>query len=467
LTEETSFAASLLITKTKIMKKLLLSFCILASCMQSGLAQKFDAGYQHSIMVCADSSVWFWGYYNTTNTPNPTKVVGVSDAIDVSLGSYEWLILKADSTVLGLQYNGTLAYWSLAYGLTGMVAIAGGESFFLMLKSDGTVWAQGDNSKGQLGDSTTISKSAPFQLTRINNVVAIAAGSTYSLALKSDGTVWAWGSNAKGQLGDSTTINKSYPVQVKGLTGIISICAGISTTNNTYASSYALKADSTLWAWGDNGGGQLGDSTKVNRLTPVKAYGSHKFISVSGGGAYAMAVKQDGTLWGWGNNPLGNITGSLGGSFIYPKQVTGITDVVAVAAGVAHTLAQKSDGTLYGWGWNEMGQCGNGNTSLYSAIDTVESTCTPSVITAIEQPISPNGKLKIFPNPNNGLFQIELPENTNNTSVQIFNMLGKIVYDKSYSEINDAIDIKDVAPGLYIIKVSIDHKISVSKFIKQ
>ena len=137
-------------------------------------------------------------------------------------------------------------------------AVAGGTSHSLGLKSDGTVWAWGWNSQGQLGDGTTTQRTTPIQTSLLTNVIAIAAGDLHSLAVKSDGTVWAWGVNGSGQLGDGTTTTRKTPVQVSGLTGALAVAAG-----NSH--SLCLKADGTVAAWGNNSKGQLGDGTTTNR----------------------------------------------------------------------------------------------------------------------------------------------------------------------------------------------------------
>ena len=133
-------------------------------------------------------------------------------------------------------------------------------------KSDGTVWAWGSNNKSQLGDGTTTNSSTPVQSAPgvLTGITAVAAGNEHSLALKSDGTVWAWGSNSNGQLGDNSTTDHAVPVQVSGLTNVTAIAAGVNF-------SLALKSDGTVWAWGYNGSGQLGDSSTTDRWTPVQA----------------------------------------------------------------------------------------------------------------------------------------------------------------------------------------------------
>lgn len=188
---------------------------------------------------------------------------------------------------------------------------AEGIAHTLELKDDGTVWARGNNSYGQLGDGTTKDSSTAVQVTGpdgtgyLGDVIAIAAGGYHSLALRSDGTVWAWGYNVYGQLGDDTTTDRRTPVQVKGpdgngyLTNVTAIAAG------PYH-NLARKSDGTVWAWGRNFDGQLGDGTKTDRRTPVQVKGPDGYgyltnvIAISTGPADSFAQKSDGTVWGWG-----------------------------------------------------------------------------------------------------------------------------------------------------------------------
>jgi len=138
-----------------------------------------------------------------------------------------------------------------------------GENYTILLKSDGTVWAWGNNDYGQLGDGTTTNSSIPVQVNGLSDVQSISVGNYHSLALKSDGTVWAWGNNEYGQLGDGTTTNRSEPVQVSTLSGVQFIFA-------IKYHSFAMKKDGTMWAWGNNENGQLGDGSTINRLTPTQ-----------------------------------------------------------------------------------------------------------------------------------------------------------------------------------------------------
>ena len=157
--------------------------------------------------------------------------------------------------------------------------------YSLARQTDGTLWSWGINQYGQLGDGTVISKSSPVQIpgTTWND---IAAGTGFSLARKTDGTLWSWGVNVYGTLGDGTVVWKSSPVQIPGTTWN-DIAAAVS-GDITYA--LARKIDGTLWAWGDNSNGQLGDGTVINKSSPVQIPGTN-WNDIAAGYAHALARK--------------------------------------------------------------------------------------------------------------------------------------------------------------------------------
>src|SRR3990172_3621138 len=253
----------------------------------------------------------------------------------------------------GFQEPTPLQSCSLAVSINA-VAIAGEGDHSLALKNDGTVWAWGLNVSGQLGNGTNTNSNVPVQVTGLTGITAIAAGQDHSLALKNDGTVWAWGYNLYGQLGNGNNTNSNVPVQVAGLTGITAIAGG------GRAHSLALRNDGTVWAWGFNTSGQLGNGTLTNNNVPVPVSSLTAVTALAGGGNHSIALQNDGTVWTWGYN----INGQLGnGTFTnsnVPVPVTSFTGVSAISSGDLHSLALKNDGTVQAWGNNASGQLGNG-----------------------------------------------------------------------------------------------------------
>jgi alpha-tubulin suppressor-like RCC1 family protein len=188
-----------------------------------------------------------------------------------------------------------------------------------------------------------------------DDAVQVAAGSQYTVELKEDGTVWAWGSNAFGQLGNATTQSRLVPVPVSALDHIEAIAAG---DNHTVA----LSKNGHVWAWGNNRYGQLGNGTQASSLTPVQVPNLSHVVAIAVGPTHTVALKADGTVWTWGANPFGQLGNGTTQASPVPVLVPDFSEVVAIAAGASHTVALKADGTVWTWGANTSGQLGNGTT---------------------------------------------------------------------------------------------------------
>ncbi|MHB1421144.1 MAG: RCC1 domain-containing protein, partial [Bacillota bacterium] len=379
-------------------------------------------GYSHTVAFKSDGSAWAWGNNgygqlgdNTSaNKSIPVQVKGaggtgtLANVVSAAAGYYHSLALKTDGTVWAWGLNGygqlgdntttnRLAPVQVS-GLTNVVAVAAGNSHSLALKSDGTVWAWGLNSSGQLGDNTSTQRITPVQVKGqggagfLNGVVAISANGSNSLALKSDGTVWAWGDNYYGQIGDNTTTTRYAPVQVNGLTSVVAVTAGSS-------HSLALKSDGTIWAWGNNGNGQLGDNTTTQRNTPVqvKGLGGSGFltgvVAITAGGSHSLALKSDGTVGDWGYNGYGQLGNNSTAESHTPVQALGagsapLTSIVEISAGIGHSLAFKADGSAYAWGdasWGQLGYSSSYFSSFAYAVPVygpfITAPATPGTLT--------------------------------------------------------------------------------------
>jgi len=243
---------------------------------------------------------------------------------------------------------------------TGASQIASGSRHTLALRG-GTVWAWGANNSGQLGDGTTANRSYAVQTQSLTSIVAIAAGSNFSMALKSDGTVWAWGSNEWGQLGDGSTVTQStVPVKVFGVTNATAIAAG---------SSHAmlLRSDGSVWAWGDNTSGELatGNSDFNRHSQPGLVFGLPSIRGVAAGTGYCLAIdNSDGSLWGWGANSFGQLGDGTTTPRFSPVHVPGLSQVTSIAAHNLHNIAIASDSGAWAWGFNRWGQLGLGTSDV-------------------------------------------------------------------------------------------------------
>jgi alpha-tubulin suppressor-like RCC1 family protein len=237
-----------------------------------------------------------------------------------------------------------------------------------------TVAAWGDNFFGQLGNGVPLpypddSRSTmPLEVSNLDGaeLKAIAGGANHSLALKNDGTVLAWGLNQDGELGDGTNTDSSTPVEVKDPNDPSGYLSGVKALTAGSSHSLALKDDGTIWAWGNNWFGQLGDGTTTDGTqttcevtmiggrtssscpdsnTPVQMSEVGGIEAIAAGGAHGLALKDDGTVWAWGMNQdgqLGNGTYTLGTStpgINTPVQVSNLSAVKAIAGGGQHSLA--------------------------------------------------------------------------------------------------------------------------------
>jgi alpha-tubulin suppressor-like RCC1 family protein len=323
-----------------------------------------------------DGSVWAWGRNdygqlgNGTQTlsKTPIQVPGFTGATSVAAGYYHSLVLKADGTVwawgkggYGQLGNGTFSGYSTSpvqvSGITGASGVAAGAFHSVAVMSNGSVETWGYNNSGQLGNGTTTNSNTPVQVTGLNNVTMVAAGAYHSLALKADGTVWSWGANDAGQLGNGTTSASLTPVQVMNLSNVTALAAG------TGSSSYALRSDGTMWAWGENGFGQLGNTSAGRKATQPVQVAISNVTSIGAGSTWAFAIKADGTAWSWGDNNYGQLgsTACTSKTCSVPVQVSNLSNVVYVTSGSgAFSLAARADGTAWAWGQNTWGQLGNG-----------------------------------------------------------------------------------------------------------
>ena len=269
--------------------------------------------------------------------------------------------------------------------LIAVTAIAAGELHTVALKFDGTVWTWGNNERDQLGNGTsgTVNyEDSPVQIPDpadsskpFSDVVQIASGVEHSLTLKSDDTVWAWGANPDGQLGNGTQDDSDIPVQVSGLSNVVALTGGVS-------HSVALDSDGDVWIWGHGVEGQLGDNSTTSVTTPQKvaALDAETIVAIVAGGWHTLALEDNGDLWIWGDNATGQIgNGATGPDVLLPFNL--LSSVTAISAGEFHSIALMSDGTLNSWGLNEVGQLGDNNSPTNSNVPVAVSGLTD--VTAI------------------------------------------------------------------------------------
>jgi len=228
------------------------------------------------------------------------------------------------------------------------------------------LWLWGNNGDGTLGDNTTNDKSSPVQtVTGGTNWLQVAGGYDMTLALKDDGTMWSWGRDDSGDLGLNNATNRSSPCQIGTDTDWVSISA----SNWYWGICSGIKNDGSLWLWGYNNSGNLGDNTTNAKSSPVQTVtGGNNWESASHSGYHSAAIKTDGTLWIWGGNEYGELGNDDTTDVSSPIQtITGGSNWAQVSCSRDNTAAIKDDGSLWVWGRNGDGQLGTNNTQTVSS----------------------------------------------------------------------------------------------------
>jgi len=409
--------------------------------------RSIDVSDEQTLALKSDGTLWSWGDGTLGNIGNSTTN-NYSSPVQVGTNT-NWASFSTNNyTCFAITTTGQLWAWgnggsgSLGDGaatdksspvqigtLTNWSKVAAGNSTTYAIKTDGTLWAWGSGSAGKVGDSTVISRSSPVQIGTLTNWSNITATQNTAYALSSAGSLWSWGTNTSGALGlnIASTINRSSPSQIGTLTTWATL--GRAKTGN-FAS--AIKTDGTLWAWGANASGQLGDRSVTNRSSPVQIGAENEWLAASnnnltsfyvdignnvyyaGSGSYGQTqtgytsgavgssnypfyissqgnwgvmkssganthtsiVRGNGSLWSWGSG----LTGGLGdGTTIdksSPVQIGALTNWRTTSSGNFFTLALKRDSTLWSWGTGGSGQLGSGTTLARSSPVQVGSSNT-------------------------------------------------------------------------------------------
>jgi alpha-tubulin suppressor-like RCC1 family protein len=298
-----------------------------------------------------------------------TTFAGGNNWKQVSIGQDHAAAIKTDGTlwVWGNAGSGRLGTNDTTNRSTPVTTFAGGNdwksvsfgfrSFAAAIKTDGSLWTWGSNNNGQLGVNNTTDRSTPVTtFAGGNNWKSISSGGYHTAAIKTDGTLWVWGAGGYGQLGNFANTNRNTPVTT--------FAGGTTWKQVSCGEAYtaAIKTDGSLWTWGRNNAGQLSVNDTINRNTPVTTFaGGNNWKSVDGNGnGHTAAVKTDGSLWLWGLNGDGQL-----GDFSTTQRNTPVTTFAggnnwkSVDCGDRYTAAIKTDGTLWVWGRNSYSQLGN------------------------------------------------------------------------------------------------------------
>ena len=194
----------------------------------------------------------------------------------------------------------------------------------------------------------------------VGNGATVAIGQEHCLALRSDGSVWSWGNNQAGQMGNGAA-NCVFPLRVSGVSNVVGLAAG-------WNHSLAVEANGTVWTWGTNDGGQLGNGFNTNSPTPIQAGAGvlTNAIAVSGGMSHSLALLANGRVMAWGTNSVYELGNGTSTSSATPVFVSNLTSIIKISAGAYHSAALDSNGVVWCWGYGHYGQIGKGNSNSYN-----------------------------------------------------------------------------------------------------
>ena len=367
--------------------------------------KSIDSGHYFSVFYLEDGTIWSVGRNDTgqlgdgttTNRSravqlinDPNSPIFQSEIINYSAGGHVLFQLKDGSVwAMGNNAKGQLGDGTTTNRFSPVGVVDGSNEFIrnitsiatgihhsVYLTGDGMVWAAGNNSNGQLGDTNLTNHSNPVKVKNadggtLRNITGDACGSGHSTFLRSDGTVWATGANQEGQLGDGSTIDRSNPVQVINSNG--TIFSGVKDISALNSHTVYLKNDGRVWAAGKNNSGQLGDGSSQNRSNPVEVVHSggsalSGIIGISSGSYHTVYLKSDGTVWAAGRNNFGQLGDGTTINRLNPVQVihsngTPLTGVKGILPGDYFAVYLMEDGTVWSAGRNNNGQLGDGSIS--------------------------------------------------------------------------------------------------------
>jgi len=293
-----------------------------------------SAGTNHTMAIREDGSLWAWGGNAHGQLGDGA---GGGGSQDPAMGH------RTSPLQIGLGAN-----WSY---------VSAGDENTVAIREDGSLWAWGRNMLGELGDGTTTRRLSPVRIGAYTDWRAVSAGGRHTLAIREGGSLWAWGANLAGELGDGTANRRYSPVRIGTATGWRAVSAGS-------AHTMAVRVDGSLWAWGENMFGQLGDGTfgwENNRHSPVRVGTATDWLAVSAG-IHTVAIREDGSLWAWGYNWSGELGDGTTTNRHSPVRIGAATGWRAVSAGFEYTMAIRADSSFWGWGDNSKGQLGDGTT---------------------------------------------------------------------------------------------------------
>jgi alpha-tubulin suppressor-like RCC1 family protein len=319
---------------------------------QTGWSE-ISAGYNHG---CARNGTALWCWGDATIGDGTPVLMERPRFVQVGAAT-AWQSMAAGSAhTCAIATDGSLSCWGTALngasvptkvGVdTDWAEVCSGADYSCAVKTGNTLWCWGSNTSGRLGDGTTTDRAAPTQIGALAALWAhVSCGEQHACAVRTDGTLWCWGANADGELGDGTRTEQHAPEQIQvGLT-YTAVAAGAGRTS-------AIRSDNSLWVWG------LSGIQVTDPSNPAQLGAALDWTAVASG-AFVQCGIRAGTLWCWGDNVEGEIGDGTTITRNNLTQVGSDTDWAEIRTGSKHTCARKLDGSIWCWGWNENGQLGD------------------------------------------------------------------------------------------------------------
>ena len=327
-------------------------------------------GFFQSCGITADGKLWCWGADDLGQLGDgisgggkniPTLITSDASWKTVAGGSDHTCGIKTDGTLWcwGKNDSGQLGIGTKdesqtlpahVSGRSGWVSVSAGCAHTCGIQTDGTLWCWGRNDSGQLGiEAGDAEQKLPAQVTNGNDWASVSTGCSHTCGIKNDSTLWCWGNNYSGQLGNGTWSSEKTPV---------SVGPNFSLVSGGNVHTCGILKDESLACWGENENGQLGDGSGNNQNTPIQI--ETGFATVAAGSSHTCGATKNGNLCCWGNNEYGQLGNGEWDNLDTPSCLNTSPDWKILSGGSAHTCGIKNDGTIWCWGRNDSGQLGNG-----------------------------------------------------------------------------------------------------------
>lgn len=457
------------------MKKILLITLLLSAVYSNAQCwETVSVGERHVVGIQTNGTLWSWGYngdYGALGSGNnwtynsPTQIGSGADWKEINAGKVHSFAIKENGTLWGWGSNlkgnlgsGSTALYSLTpvqIGVSQWKMARAWSNQSVGIKNDGTLWGWGDNQDATVGDGTFINRSTPVLINNSTNWKMVSCNLSRNIALKEDGTIWAWGLNSPsfGFLPADPVGGQAY-VKVPSQIGL--------DTNWKYAVAgngyfLAIKNDNTLWAWGGNAGGCLGNNSTTAVPWPTQIGTDTDWEMLEADSFSSFAIKMDGTLWVWGRNMLGNLGNGTQTDLLVPTQINTSSDWKTVTTSYNSTTALKEDGSLYSWGSNEFGTFGDG---------TFVNQYSPVLINSCSLSTEDFGKNKtaLYPNPVKNHLFVDTQETQ---KYALYSILGTKIMEGTLSA-GSSIDCSGLSEGVYLLNLVDNSGNSTTlKFVKQ